>query len=187
MPSRPRPFALFLYPRADGGANLLARRRIVVTLGHLCPTTDHLTQRPEGDSLAVGWRAPGVPISALDEPVGVLRELPREAALADTGRAHDRDQPGTALASSGVEQVLQQPEVVVTADERRLQPARTVLAAYLGHNTHGTERADRRRLALEQLLTGRLVGDRLARGALVSLRQRARCRVARRTGGGWRC
>ena len=65
-----------------------------------------------------------MPPDGLDQAVEVLEELPGEAGLADAGRADDRDEPGAPLAARGVEQVLEQPQLVVAADERRLEASR---------------------------------------------------------------
>ena len=62
-----------------------------------------------------------MPPDRLDQAVHVLEELPGEAGLADPGRADDADEPRPALADSGVVEVLEQPELLVAADERRLE------------------------------------------------------------------
>ena len=98
-----------------------AGRRLVVGLEQAGPRADHLAEGPEADALAVGGRAAAVPEDVVDEAVDVLQELPGEPALADAGRADDRHEPGAAVAAGGVEQVLEQPQLVVAADERRLE------------------------------------------------------------------
>ena len=65
-----------------------------------------------------------------------------------------------------VEQVLEQPQLLVAADERRLERLRPVAAAALGDDAQGAPGGDRRGLALEDLLAGRLEGDRPAGRAL---------------------
>ena len=83
------------------------------------------------------------------------------------GRPDDRHEPGARLARGRVEQVLEQPELVVAADERRLERAPT-----------GRARRDRRRhagpatparglaLALQRVLAERLERDRPRGGPL---------------------
>ena len=95
-----------------------------------------------------------------------LQELPGQARLAEARRADDADQAGAALAGRGVEQVLEQPQLLVAADERRLERVAAVAAADLGDDPQRAPGLDRRLLALEVLLAGLLEGDRLARGAL---------------------
>ena len=127
---------------------------------------DHLAQRPEGDrprrTTASGPRA----TTRLDDAVDVLEELPGEAALADARLARDRDEPDPALARRRVEQVLEQAQLRVAADERRLEALVATAAAALRDDPQGAPRGDRRGLALEQLLAGRLVRDRVRRRAL---------------------
>ena len=65
-----------------------------------------------------------------------------------------------------VEQVLEQAQLVVAPDERRLERVRPAASAALGDDAHRAPRRDRRGLALEQLLAGFLEDDRLRRGAL---------------------
>ena len=62
-----------------------------------------------------------MPPDRLDQAVDVLQELPRQAALADARRADDAHQPRPPLAAGGVEQVLEQAQLLVAADERRLE------------------------------------------------------------------
>ncbi len=107
-----------------------------------------------------------MPPDRVDQAVDVLEELPGQPGLADAGRADDADQAGAALAGRGVEQVLEQAELVVAADERRLERVLAVAAADLGDDPSRAPGCDRRRLALEVLLAGLLEGDRLAGGAL---------------------
>ena len=65
-----------------------------------------------------------------------------------------------------MEQVLEQPQLVVTPDERRLERLRPVSPADLGDHPEGSPGRDRRGLAFERLLAGRLEGDRSRRTAL---------------------
>jgi hypothetical protein len=62
-----------------------------------------------------------VPEDGVDHAIHVLEELPREAALADAGLAGDRYEPDAAIPGGRVEEVLEQPQLGVAADERRLE------------------------------------------------------------------
>ena len=74
-----------------------------------------------------------------------------------------------------MEEVLEQAELVVAADERRLERVRPAAAPALGDDAQGAPRRDRGDLALEQLLAGRLEGDRRRSRRGGSPRRRARC------------
>ena len=68
-----------------------------------------------------------VPVDGLDEAVEVLEELPGEPALADAALAGHRDQPDAPVPGGRVVEVLEEPQLVVAPDERRLDrlgPAR---------------------------------------------------------------
>ena len=121
------------------------------------------------------------------EPVHVLVELPGQPGLADAGRPDDRDEPGAAFARRGVEEVLEQAELVVAADERRLERFRTVPASALGNDAYGTPGGHGARLALEgparRPFRRRSPGTRRVR----SPRRRGRCPVRPRPGGDRRC
>ena len=74
---------------------------------------------------------------------------------------------GPLLAPGGVEQVLEQAELVVAADERRLEASRMRLRPpALGDDPQRAPGGDRAGLALEHLLAGRLERDRLLGRAL---------------------
>ena len=77
-----------------------------------------------------------------------------------------RHEPRPPLAARRVEEVLEQAQLVVAADERRLERLGAVAAADLGDDPQGAPGRDRARLALEHLLAGRLEGDRLGGRAL---------------------
>ena len=72
----------------------------------------------------------------------------------------DRHEPRPPLAGRGVEQLLEQAQLVVAAHERGLEPGRPAVAAAPGHDPDGLPGGDRRGLALERLLAGRFVDDR---------------------------
>ena len=59
-----------------------------------------------------------------------------------------------------MEQVLEQAQLLVATHERRLEALRPAHAADLGHDAQRPPHRHGRGLALEQLLPGRLVGDR---------------------------
>ena len=86
-------------------------RQLVVGLEQPAPAADHLAERPERDPVPVRRGAPVVPPDGLDEAVDVLEELPREAALADSGRADDGDEAWPLLAARRVEEVLEEPQL----------------------------------------------------------------------------
>ena len=70
-----------------------------------------------------------MPVRRHDEPIEVLLELPGEPRLADASLADDADEARLPLALGGVEQVLEQAQVVVPPDERRLEPHVPALTA----------------------------------------------------------
>ena len=162
----------------DGLGDPCARRRLVVGLDEAGPPADHLAQRPERDPVAVGGAPPGVPPDGVDEAVEVLEELPREAGLPDPARSDHAHEAGPALAARRLEQVLELAELLVPADERRLERVAPVPPAALGDHADGAPRRDRRRLALERLLAGVLEHDRA--------RCRPRGRLAHEDGPGGR-
>ena len=102
----------------------------------------------------------------LDEPVSVLAELPGEPRLADPGRTDDRDEPSPPFPGRRVEEVLDEAQLVVAADEWRFERLRPVASADLGDEAERSPRGDGCGLALERLFAGRLECDRARRGAL---------------------
>ena len=118
--------------------------RLVVVLGQAERRADHLAQRPERDALAVGRRAAAVPVDVLDDAVDVLLELPGQPALADAARPGDRHQPRPPLAAVAWSSVLEQAQLLVAPDERRLEGVRAALARH----------ARRRRARARQAGTG---------------------------------
>ena len=91
------------------------------------------------------------------------------------------------LAAGRVEQVLEQPQLVVAPDERRLERARSAAAAAPRHHGSARQAGTGAGLALERLLPGRLEGDRVAGGPIGRLAHQHRARLAPPTGVGWRC
>ncbi len=138
----------------------------VVRLEEAGARPDHLAERPERDPLAVGRRAAVVPPDAFDHAVDVLEELPRQPALADPGLAGDRDEPGALLAGGGVEEVLEEAQLLVATDERRLEPVAPAEALALADDAEGQPGGHRQLLALQDLVGDGLEGDRAGRGSL---------------------
>ena len=78
-------------------------------------------------------------------------------------RTDDRHHAQPLLPTGGVEEILQQAHLLVAADERRLKCIAPIAPATLGDHAHGPPRGNRRLLALQDLVPGRLEGDRRAR------------------------
>ena len=155
-PLRPRPETCSATHRGDLGS----RRPLVVGLGQAGPTADHLAERPERDPFAIRRRAAVMPPGQADDAVEVLLELPGEATLADPADPGDADEPGPALAGRRVVQILEEPKLVVAADEWGLERVGPAAAAALGNDPQRPERRDRGDLALQRVLAGGLEGDR---------------------------
>ena len=122
----------------------------VVAVHDLGASANHLRERVERDAFAVRRAAALVPVHVLGQPVHVLLQLPHQAGLADPGDTGHVDEPGPWLAPGGQQQLLDQPQVLVPADERRLRRLATQGAAALGDDAHGPPRRHRVRLALER-------------------------------------
>ena len=101
-----------------------------------------------------------MPVDGLDEAVDVLQELPGEAALADAALAGDGNEPDAPIAGGRVVQVLEQRQLIVAANERRLEPLGAPSTAALRDDAQRPPGGDRRGLALEQLVGRLLEGDR---------------------------
>ena len=132
-------------------------------------------ERPERDALAVGEAAAAVPTDVVDEPVEVLLELPGEPA---TCRCRpipsDRDEPRLALVRGGVEEVLEQAELAVASDERRLEASRATLAAVARQRPGRRARAATGSVLPLSLVRARVLeGDRGARSRVASRRRRS--------------
>ena len=173
--------------RRDGLGDLATRRRLVVRLEEAGPRPDHLAEGPERDPLAVGGAAPFVPEGILGEPVDVLEELPGKPRLADPGLAGDRDVARPTLADRRVEEVLEEAQLVVAADEGGLERLRPVAAAPLRDDPQGTPGGHGGGLALEGLLPGRLEDDRRGGRPGGGLADEDRAGAGRPTGAGRPC
>ena len=183
----PASFALVRDVRREHLRDLRPGRLRVVRLEEAGARADHLAERPERDPLAVGRRAAVVPPDAFDHAVDVLQELPGEPALADPGLARDRDEPGALLAGGGVEEVLEQAQLLVAADERRLEPVAPAATPALADDAQGQPGGHRRCLALQDLLAGGLEGDRAGRGSLGRVADEHGARARPRSGAARRC
>ena len=113
-------------------AELLAGSARLLVLDDSRAAANHLGKRPEGDAVAVGETAPRVPPDVAREPVDVLLELPREAGLSDAADADDRDEMRSTVLGRCVVELLDEPELAVAPDERRLEPRRTSRSADAG-------------------------------------------------------
>ena len=101
-----------------------------------------------------------MPIDQVDDAVEVLLQLPQESALADPRDPGERHEARLAVACGGVEQVLELRQLVVPADERRLEGRGPTFAATLGHDAHGAPQLDRQLLAFQLALPSVLERDR---------------------------
>ena len=100
-----------------------------------------------------------MPEHLVGEAVRILLELPRQARLADAGDAGDADEV-RAPALGGVEQILEQAQLTLPADERRVEPGAAADAAPGGRDAHGPPERHRLGLALERERPGGLADDR---------------------------
>ena len=103
------------------------------------------------------------------EAVDVLEELPGEAALADARRTDDRDQARTLLAAGRVEQVLQEAQLRVPADERGFERLAPVASPAFCDDPERAPSGNGARFSLEHLLAGFLECDCPRRRALGGL------------------
>ncbi len=165
----------------------LPRCCLIVALGETGSAAHHLGEGPERDAFAEGRRPAFVPVDRLEHPVDVLEELPGKAALPDPSLAGHGDEARLPLATRGMEEVLQQAQLVVAADERRLDPFAPIRAAALGDDPEGAERRYRGDLPLERLFPGRLECNRALRGAPGGLAHQDDSRRARPIGGATPC
>ena len=144
------------------------------------PHPHHLGERPEGDRVAVGEAAALVPPDGLDEAVDVLLELPGEARLADAGDPDDREEVRLLLVGRAVEELLDEAQLAVAADERRLEPGGASLAAAVGDHAQRAPELGGLALALELVRARVLVGDRRLAGAPRRVADEHRARLGRR-------
>ena len=150
-------------------------RRLVLT--DQTTHAHHVCERPVRDALAVRQTAAPVPVDVLDDPVEVLVELPGEPRLADPGDARHRDEVRAAVLGCTVEHVLDQLQLAVPPDERRLEPGGAHRAGPAGDDAERAKERDRLQLAL-QLVSARIrVRDRLLGRAPCHLADQHRARL----------
>src|SRR5262249_46287848 len=122
-----------LYPRLlvrvgnvgfDGRPELVAGRGRVFALGDSGAHPHHLGERPVGDALAVREAPAAMPVDEVDEPCDVLLEPPRDPRLAHSADADDGDEMRPTLVCTGVEEILDQAQLALATDERRLEARR---------------------------------------------------------------
>ena len=139
-------------------------RRLVVGLHEPAPLADHLAECPEADSVAVRRAATIVPPDGLHQAVHVLEEFPGQPGLPDPARADHGHKTRSPLAAGGMEQVLEQSQLVVATDEGRLKGLAPVPAAALRDDPQGPPGRHGGGLALERLVTRFFEGDGAGRG-----------------------
>src|SRR5207253_9246781 len=100
----------------------------------LCSSTHHLAKRPERDAGSIGRRPSGMPVDGFNDSVEILLKLPGEPALADPRLTHDGDEARPAIPRRRVEQLPEQAQLILAADERRLEALDRVTAATIGHD-----------------------------------------------------
>ena len=117
----PPPFRGVRYITLHRRAQLGSSGRGVLSLHDVRPAPDHLRQRPVRDAVSIGQTSSPVPPVRIGQPVHVLVELPPKPGLADPCYPDNRHQVGIALVASGMEGVLQKPELPIPAYEGGVQ------------------------------------------------------------------
>ena len=102
-----------------------------------------------------------MPPDEIDDAVEVLVELPREPRLADACDPGDRHEVRAAVRRGDVEQLLDQLELALAADEGRLEPGRLQRAADTRDDAQRPPQRDGLGLALELALARALEHERL--------------------------
>jgi len=120
----------------------------------------HLGERPERDAISVREAASAVPPDAVDQPVDVFLEFPRDAALADPTDADHRDQMRAALLSRSVKQLLDEVQLPIAAGKCRLELAVPGGPAHQADHPHSSPQRHRSGLAFQVVQTDVFVGDR---------------------------
>ncbi len=120
-----------------------------------------------------------MPEDVVCEAVDVLLELPRQARLADPCETRDRDDLGLPFVGRAVEEFLDEAQLPVTADERRLEARRAQRSLCSGHHAQRSIERHRLGLALQLVAARVLVGDRRLRGAFRRLADQHRARLGR--------
>jgi len=144
----------------DAGVELLGGGRGRLVLRDPSAGAHHLRERPVRDAVAVREASTAMPPDHVDQSVDVLQELPRQARLADPSDPDHGEQVRAALVGARVEEILQQPELAVAADERRLEPGGPELAAAERDHANRAREVDRLGLPLELVCARVLVDER---------------------------
>ncbi len=106
-----------------------------------------------------------MPEDGIREPVDVVEELAAQPRLADPRLSGDRHQPCRAALERAVEQLLDQPQVALATDERRIETLLSLRPADPTEHPRRSPQAQWLRLSLDDVLAGVLVRDR-GRGQL---------------------
>jgi hypothetical protein len=101
-----------------------------------------------------------VPEDGIREPVDVVEELAAQPRLADPRLSRDRHQPRRAALERAVKQLLDQAQVAVATDERRVQPLLALRPADAAEDAGRAPQAQWIGLSLDHVLAGVLVRDR---------------------------
>ena len=152
-----------LHPPLEALRQALGDRLARRVLGCSQPLAHHVGERPVCDPFAVGEAAAAVPQDRFGEPVDVLVELPEQVRLADARLARDRHQPRRGVFDPAVEELLEQPQIAVTAAQRGLEAALPLGASYAGDDAHRPPQVKRLGLPFDRMLACVLVGDRQRR------------------------
>ena len=150
----------------DRGSQFLAGIRRLFVLDDPCATANHVGQRPKRDAVAVCKAASGVPPDVAGQPVDIFLELPCETRLSDAADPDNRDEMRPAVFRGGVVELLDQPQLAVASDERRLETAGLRRSADQADDPHCLPELDRLGLALERVAARALEDDRGFRRAL---------------------
>ena len=81
----------------------------------------HVGEGPERDAVTVRETTTGMPVHALGQPVDVLFELPGQPGLSNAADADDGHEAAPAVLGRGVEELFDEAQLPVPADERRLE------------------------------------------------------------------
>ncbi len=125
----------------------------------------HLVEGPVRNALAVSKTAASVPPDRLGDAVEVLEEFPGQTRLPDAGNTDDRHQTRGALFARAVQQLLEEAELAITPDKRRLETRRPQRTSGGRHHPLGAPQTQRLGLAFELMLARvriddcRLAGD----------------------------
>ena len=156
-----RPLVLVGHVLIDARPELAPCRGGILVLADAGAHAHHVRERPVRHAFAVGQAAAAVPVHLLDEPVEVLVELPGHARLADPGDSRHGDEVCAPVLCAGVEQILDQLQLALATDERRLEPGRLQRAADAGHDTQGLPEDHELGLPFQLVLARALEDDRL--------------------------